>query len=130
MSLISWSEHYNVGVSCLDEQHKGLVSLVNELYETIVNRHRADNLSEAFNALIHYTETHFVEEELMMSRAKYPNLASHKAQHQQIRMEIKRLEQRYQQGDKAAPMELLKFMNGWLCQHIMDADQAYAPYME
>ena len=39
LELFSWDDSYNVGIQEVDEQHKVLVSLLNQLHTAIVEHH-------------------------------------------------------------------------------------------
>ncbi len=46
MSLMEWNEKLSVGVPSIDEQHKKLVAMLNELYDAMQAKHDQDALAK------------------------------------------------------------------------------------
>ena len=61
--LFQWSDSFNVDIQEVDEQHKVLVDLLNQLHRAIVERHGKTTSQEILNQLADYTRTHFLLEE-------------------------------------------------------------------
>jgi hemerythrin len=55
MPLMTWTEKLSVGVGVLDEDHKKLVGMLNELYDAMQAGHGRDSLGRILNALVQYT---------------------------------------------------------------------------
>ena len=53
--LFQWSDDFNVGIQEVDEQHKVLVSLLNQLHEAIREHHGKATSREILNRLAEYT---------------------------------------------------------------------------
>ena len=66
MELIKWTDKYLVGIKEIDNQHKGLVVLINELFNLMSQGKAKDNMNEIFIHLTEYTKKHFYTEELML----------------------------------------------------------------
>ncbi|MFC2104815.1 hemerythrin domain-containing protein, partial [Bacteroidota bacterium] len=72
MEIIKWSDDYSVGINEIDNQHKGLVIIINELFNLISEGKSKNKLEEIFNHLTDYTKKHFTAEEKMMEKFAYP----------------------------------------------------------
>ena len=72
-----WNNKYSVGVSVIDEQHKPIIDLLNELHKSI----ESIDIKSVAKRSLEYTKTHFAFEEELMSRYKYDLLTEHKGQH-------------------------------------------------
>lgn len=59
MPIMGWSASLGVGVGSIDEQHKKLVSLVNELYDAMIVGRGKAVLGRIFTDVIDYTVYHF-----------------------------------------------------------------------
>ena len=69
--MIQWSEKMSVGNSRIDQQHKTLVEMVNNIYQAI-SKGKGDNvMEETLTQLITYTRTHFDYEEQFMQQINY-----------------------------------------------------------
>ena len=82
--LFQWSDSFNVHIQEVDEQHKVLVDLLNQLHRAIVERHGKATSQEILNQLAGYTRTHFLLEESLMRVLHYPGLEIHKQQHEDL----------------------------------------------
>ena len=69
--FVEWSDELSVGVEEIDEQHKVLVGLVNEMHEAIHQRHGSEVVQEILAKLADYTRIHFAVEESLMRILNY-----------------------------------------------------------
>ena len=60
LELFSWDDSYNVGIQEVDEQHKVLVSLLNQLHTAIVEHHGKTTSREILDRLAEYPRTHYL----------------------------------------------------------------------
>jgi len=89
--LIEWNGSLEIGNKQIDDDHKRLILLANNLYDAITHKqdHRVvlANLRE-FAAFLH---KRFAYEEQMMREAGYPGLEAHAADHAAFTREIDQL---------------------------------------
>lgn len=123
MDLIYWRDSYNVGNQVVDEQHKYLVKLINDLFHALGAKDGDDKLKIIFIELVNYTINHFTGEESLMSAAKYSALVAHKAEHLYFINKIRELKGKFNQGDSKAKLETLNFLKDWLLEHISGTDK-------
>ena len=81
---ISWLNVYNTGIAKIDEQHKKLVQMINDLELTKGKENESQILRDVFYRLVDYTHYHFAQEEILMGEAEYPRTAIHKQQHKDL----------------------------------------------
>ncbi len=81
--FIEWSDALSVGVQEIDDQHKGLAAMVNEMSEGIKGGWGKEARDEVLTRLVEYTKVHFATEESLMSISNYPGISTHKKQHDQ-----------------------------------------------
>ena len=72
MALIKWTSALSVAVPEIDLQHQKLVSLINQLHESMLSGKGREVLGGVLNELIDYTKRHFADEEELMRRHNYP----------------------------------------------------------
>ena len=125
--LIEWNESLSVGIQEIDEQHKVLVNLLNELHEAIRHHHGREASVEILNRLADYTRIHFTVEESLMRILAYPDYEAHKGHHEDLIGQMQDLQERMNHGD-AVSFELLHFLRNWLTNHIMEGDQRYVEH--
>ena len=124
MSLLSWSNAFSVGVKEIDDQHKKLVQLANELNDAMKAGHGKEALGKILGELISYTATHFATEERLMERNHYPKADEHKKQHQDLVKSVLDLKSKFDAGNATLTAEVMVFLRDWLSQHIINSDRA------
>ena len=128
--LIQWSDEFSVNIQEIDEQHKVLVGLLNELHQAIREHHGKATSREILNRLAEYTRTHFLLEESLMRLTHYPGLEIHKHQHQDLMHQVEALQHKLTKEDVAISFELLHFLRNWLIQHINDSDKRFGAHFD
>jgi len=122
--LIEWDdEKLSVGIKLLDDQHKVLVSYINELHDLIMNNASDNAISELFEKLFKYTQYHFHDEEKYFSRLYKDDLTLHKLQHKHFIEDLTHIQQR--NGEQKISEDLLFFLTDWLVNHIVVEDLKY-----
>lgn len=107
MSFIDWSEDENIKIKIIDEQHKSIAMLLNELHETLgSNRDFLEkNLVER---LVKKLRDHFDTEENLMKENKFPYFISHKMEHDRFYNKIQNFYSGLEAGNEKVNLELLK----------------------
>jgi hemerythrin len=130
MPLMTWQESMSVGVKILDEDHKKLVGMVNELHDGIMEGHRAEALGKVLDKLVSYTKIHFDREESMFSKTHYPALIAHKKEHDDLIKTAGDLQARYRGGASSMlSLETMSFLKNWLAHHIQGSDKGYRAHL-
>ena len=130
MPLLTWTEKLSVGVVTLDDDHKRLVALVNELFNSMQAGHGREVVGRILDGLVQYTKMHFAREESFFARTGYPAAATHKQEHDALTRQVMEVQQKYAAGATAAlSLEVLQFLKNWLVRHIQGTDQKYRPHL-
>ncbi len=127
-ALVNWSEDLGVGVQEIDEQHKVLVGLLNELHEAVQQHHGSAVCAEILRRLAEYTRTHFAVEESLMRILAYPDFERHKGEHDALSAQVAQLQTKLASGEATITFELLHFLKVWLTKHIQESDRRYGVY--
>lgn len=130
MNFLNWNDYLRTGIAVVDEQHHGLINLVNELAPLLVDAGEQPFAEiDALQArLAAYAEEHFRTEEELMLRSGVDSrvLKPHRRSHAAFVAKVKALEEGMRCGQAATGDELLAFLAGWLIVHILGEDQAMA----
>lgn len=129
MSLVSWQDSYCIGVSSIDDDHKILISLVNQLHDAREEGQTRHVVGSILNVLVEYCSIHFRREEQLMERSCYPELEAHKELHRRLCERVDGLQRQYESGHGAAAEELSGFLKEWLLGHILGVDVRIAPWV-
>ncbi|MEE4277413.1 MAG: bacteriohemerythrin [Halieaceae bacterium] len=128
MQSFEWDEVYDTGIELVDEQHKVLVTLINEL-GTACAEDTADEseISSVVEKVLSYTDYHFGEEqELMLNSGLAPqHVDKHFEEHRKFVDGIAFL---YNAGSSSprSAQRLFDFLTHWLAYHILGSDQNMA----
>jgi len=128
MPLIAWNEELSVGIALLDEEHKQLVSLLNEFYDAVEAGEAKDVLGNILDRLIQYARFHFESEEQLLQQSGYADYAAHKKLHEDLTRQLLRAQEKCKNGATAAlSAEIMLFFKNWLLNHILGTDKKYGP---
>lgn len=128
MPLIAWNDNLSVGIVEIDTQHQKLVSILNDLHAAMSQGKGALMAPAILKNLVEYTQVHFSTEERLMSQYGYPELASHRKQHQELTQKVLEFQAQYQAGQATLTLQLMTFLRDWLVNHILGTDKQYAPF--
>ncbi len=126
--LFQWSDEYKLGIAEIDDQHKGLVDLLNQLHLAIREHHGKATSRQILDRLVDYTRTHFLLEESLMRVTAYPGVERHRVQHKELISQVEALQRKMNQENAAISFELLHFLRNWLIQHIHESDKRFGDH--
>jgi len=129
MSLFKWSNEHSVYLPEMDAEHRGLFRLGAELHKGILAGRDFEQLKPILLNLLEAAEEHFHHEERLMSAVRYSAFQWHKKQHDTVRKKAKQLLKRIEAGDAGAPMELIKFLDSWLVDHMSISDRMMGAFI-
>ncbi|MFH0733160.1 MAG: bacteriohemerythrin [bacterium] len=129
MSLIEWKNIYSVNIEEIDNQHKKLVMLVNELHDAMRMSKGAEILGKILSDLVDYTVYHFGTEEKYFDMYDYPQTEQHKQQHKDLVDQVAAIKAKYDRGEKVLTLDVLNFLRDWLHDHILGSDVLFGPYL-
>jgi hemerythrin-like metal-binding protein len=129
MGFITWNDHYSVKVPEIDDQHKKLIALANQLYDAMRAGKGRDVLGPVLTELVEYTAYHFESEERLMLQHAYPEHDEHKELHDSMAEKARQLRDDFRQGQESRAMDVMLFLSNWLNIHILEVDMRYAAFL-
>lgn len=130
MAFMDWNENLSVGVGSIDEQHKKLVGMVNDLHTAVEKGQGAAVLGKTLDGLIDYTKTHFGYEEELFAKTGYPETPAHKAEHEKLVATVLDVQAKYKAGaGDTLSADVMAFLKSWLINHIQGTDKKYGPHL-
>ena len=130
VTYVEWQDEYSVGIPMVDDQHKELIKLTNELYQSCLDgddQARA-SFKEVIQKTVQYIKFHFSAEERIMSNVKFPDYKEHKKQHEGFVKEVIEGAKRFEEG-KAVPYVFVDFLKKWILNHIALSDKKYSEFI-
>ncbi len=129
---IPWNDDLKIGIFIIDEEHRRLVAILNDLYRD-THSDDCEGLSKLgiLTRLENYTGTHFTVEEELMEVYKYPTMArqAHILAHQDFCERLRSLRESASDGALDLPESLMSYLKKWLQDHILKTDRALSVYL-
>ena len=126
--VFPWNKNFETGIATIDEQHKVLVSLLNELAGTLARDDQLE-INRVFDELAEYANFHFETEEAIWVEYFGDDswLSSHQLTHSSFLPKVVELKEQ----DTNKPLieiieSIVKFLIRWLAFHIIDSDKRLA----
>ena len=126
--FIIWKPEYNLGIPIIDEQHRGIVTIINSLYFGMQH----DCIKKIFRPIIammeNYTNIHFQTEETFLEKVNFPTAAEHHKLHRELSSKLTSIG--VTSIMKNDPYEFMEFLKKWWIHHICNEDLIYRNYLQ
>lgn len=130
--MLEWNDGLSVGIEALDNDHKKLLEIINNLSLHIENGLTEENINDVFDNLTQYGVKHFYREESFMQKCHYDKYDEHILQHQGFVDEIPKLKKRLlnAKDNFVIQQEINTYLVEWLIKHIINEDMVLIPQFE
>lgn len=124
-------DRYLTGISVVDEQHKKLVKLCNELYNAVMRERGTgsvdytDHVKKALQECSSYAQSHFRTEEKLMTACKFSGYKEHKFRHEQFIKRVLVDSRNFDAMNLEKAMSFLNFLKEWVLSHIAHEDRLF-----
>lgn len=129
MGIMSWNETLDIGVKDMNNEHKNLLELMNELYDHFnakasykVQKGILDKLKDA-------TVEHFEHEEKYMHKIGWDQLPQHQYIHKNLLETFGRHYQKFTES-RTLSDDFFHFLKFWLSAHIQGIDKKYGEFVK
>ena len=129
VKIIEWTNTLSVGVKTIDDEHKFLLSILNDLVRSIEASNPKPIILRAIEELVGFTNYHFEHEEELMTTFRYPSYESHKKQHTDFVAQLLEFEKDVAGGARTLP-GLAKFVRDFIMGHFMRTDQELGAFLK
>lgn len=130
MSYFIWDDSYSIGHKTVDEQHKTLFKLINELHEAMMLGKSKQIMGKVLQNLLDYTVSHFSTEEKYMIKYTYQWYVPHKAEHRKFVDQVSNFQKGYNEGKMVLSLDIMKFLKDWLVDHILKTDKKLGAFLQ
>ncbi|MCL2809817.1 MAG: bacteriohemerythrin [Treponema sp.] len=130
--LITWSDKFSSGVKLIDDQHKELVELVNEMFNHVTGNDLQEHnyFNRVINDAVSYVKKHFTTEEKLMIATKFDGYAEHKKEHETFILAVVENIKDYEAGKRLTLSTFTRFLKDWVLSHIALMDKKYFEYFK
>lgn len=125
---IEWTDKFRTGVEKLDNQHKELIELVNELQRRITKGGGKEEIGKVIDSIYEHKLNHFADEERLMLDHNYPDYEVHAQKHREMLEKLSKFKEDLASGNNMVTVELVGYLSDWLADHICGADTQYGPF--
>lgn len=134
MHMFIWKKEFELGIKSIDEQHKKLLEIGNQINELILDySDSCDNFTDIYNLLEElrdYTVYHFDTEEELFIKYNYSDYDNHKKEHDKFIDYLDSINLNHvDENQKEFLQELLNKIVQWVFKHIITTDFLYKDYL-
>lgn len=127
--FVIWSDDLATGIEQIDNDHKDMFRLVNDLHEAVASGREPLHIAQVLTRLADYASGHFRREEWAMQRWDYPGFEEHVALHSQFLDRLAILVHEHELGSLTVSQNTLDFLKGWVVEHIAGQDRALSEFL-
>lgn len=134
MASIVWTRRMSVGVPELDDDHKGLLAVINELEAHAAGDAGDEAVRRSLNWLLRYAQTHFAREQAVLASCNFPLLGEHIDEHRDFVYWMREAIAAFD-DNPACPADetrevLVVYLENWWRHHILAEDRKYKRFVE
>jgi hemerythrin len=134
MQPIVWNDTLATGIQAMDDQHKILVNIINDIYQGLSGKYNRISLQRIILELRGYIDYHFGAEERLMSEHDFgfahpDEHEIHLRQHQNFIDRLAEMEQYLEHNKPVFYEDLFIFLRDWLANHILNTDRKLAAFL-
>ena len=121
-----WNDSLKIGHAVIDEDHRRLVAIANDVIGVKDPARELDTLKKAIHALADYMKGHFDREEAYQAAIGFKQADEHKAKHQAIIAEMNAM-LRTSRDMVVLRDKLISLVKTWVMAHIVQEDMKMKP---
>jgi hemerythrin-like metal-binding protein len=141
IKLVEWGDHYSVGQSAIDAQHKEIFNLGINVYENWCNGKGVSELLPTVEKLEKLLKVHFAFEESLLAEIGYEGLTEHVEEHHRMLSDMEAMTEDLSKrllllkggskssrgGSMLSPdWPLMQFFLGFAVGHVSTSDMHYS----
>ena len=122
MTLLTWKPEYSVGIDSMDDEHRHMIRLINEIYDEMQERRDAASIEQFLGDIHAAISAHFALEERMMRDAGYAEYQPHKDDHEELLDQIRELMDAFAADSGQGIALLRERLSSWFSAHFASFD--------
>ncbi|MCK9988030.1 MAG: hypothetical protein AzoDbin1_04502 [Azoarcus sp.] len=124
-----WHAAFQSGDAELDSEHRELFDEINALWALVVAERPVEEIRATIDALHRKMVRHFRDEERLLQRVGYPDLAAHVQMHDALTARADALIEDFRRGGADFGALFTFLAHDMVAKHIVSRDRAYFPYL-
>jgi hemerythrin len=126
--MLAWKAEYSVDVSALDDQHKELFKLLDDLNEALAKDESVD-VDFALTKMHVYMLFHFSSEEHLLAKYGFPKLDLHVEEHRKFKARVEEFKRCFSENKQMLAVEIRDYLTEWFTNHILETDKEYSAFL-
>ncbi|WP_130470234.1 bacteriohemerythrin [Candidatus Magnetaquicoccus inordinatus] len=127
--ILYWDDSLALGVAEIDDDHRKLIGLLNELAINITAHQAREALAVVLENLLNYTAWHFRHEERLMQTYRFSGYVAHKREHADLIREASAFQKKFLDGEQDMTMDVVHLLKEWVLHHVMQTDRQMAEFL-
>ncbi|MBN2826180.1 MAG: hemerythrin family protein [Campylobacterales bacterium] len=132
---VLWSQAYEIGIEEVDNQHQGLVEIINKANHLLIGEYTSKELEDVITDLIDYTLEHFGMEEGLMhthhfDSTKPQDYEKHIQEHREFSTKVEQIRDDLAHGKITQREEIINYLCDWLIRHTNRTDRVLGKFLE
>ena len=128
MSYIDFSTNEYVNVAIIDEQHKNIADIINNIYDSLPNNN-TDTVKVLLNKLVEDVEIHFETEEKLMKDKSFHGYFSHKLEHDRFYKQLVQIVDAFNKSAEVISEDKMNSLKRWFFNHIEIKDKKCGEFL-
>ena len=124
--LLVWTQEREVGLPIIDEQHRGIVSLINSLHFLSTQRPNSFIVEATVDMIDRYVKLHGYTEEMFFQQYHYPGIEAHQSEHIGLLNKLNEL----RNDSSVSVQECAKCFMEYFINHVEEGDRKYALFIQ
>lgn len=120
-----WKDEYSVKVKEIDDQHKQLFEIINNLIKILNTTPKEETITEILGTIVAFKEIHFATEEKYFAQFHFEGAEEHIVAHKTFGEKVAAIQAEHQGDTIGFSFALVDFLEDWLIGHLMHMDQKY-----
>ena len=122
MTLIAWRDEFSVGVASVDQEHREMIELINELDNAMAKDADCITVIRTLGEIYTKISAHFALEEKIMRDADYRDFTSHKEDHEQLLDSLLMIIDSVDDKGRYDRLDLSSGLDRWFSDHFRTHD--------
>lgn len=122
MVLLEWKAEYSVGIASMDDEHREMIGLINDVYARLGEAPDAAIIDSCLEEIFSTISLHFALEERIMREHGYSEYEEHKDDHEELLDEIRDLMDTFAADPDEGARLLKTRLSDWFGQHFASFD--------
>ena len=122
MSLLTWKTEYSVGIASMDDEHREMIDLINDVYARLGDTPDEAAIESCLETIFTTISLHFALEERIMREHDYDEYEDHKEDHEDLLDEIRDLMDGFVMDPQRGSRLLEERLSGWFGKHFASFD--------